>query len=389
MPDPSTSREHKRFLDTAARAALRAAGDVEPNPMVGAVIVRDGRVIGIGHHRRFGGPHAEAEALADCARRGESPAGATMYVTLEPCNHHGKQPPCAAAVIAARIARIVCARPDPNPVSTGGAAALRAAGIDVEFTSASELAVRLSDPFVKRTATGLPYVIAKWAQTIDGRIATRTGESQWISSEPSRRMVHRLRARVDAILTGIGTVKADDPLLTARGVTRVRRTARRVVIDPLLEIPPESGLVRSASQAPLTVACTEEAAESAAAARLAARGVEVLPLPGPADDLDLSRLLRHLASAHDATNILVEAGAGTLGGLLRADLIDEALVFIAPILMADEAALPAAIGKPTPALADAERFRLLRAKALGPDVVLRYGRKPGVTGDPTRAGGRA
>src|SRR5690606_21802882 len=162
-----------------------------------------------------------------------------------------------------------------------------AAGIDVEFTSASELAVRLSDPFVKRTATGLPYVIAKWAQTIDGRIATRTGESQWISSEPSRRMVHRLRARVDAILTGIGTVKADDPLLTARGVTRVRRTARRVVIDPLLEIPPESGLVRSASQAPLTVACTEEAAESAAAARLAARGVEVLPLPGPADDLDL------------------------------------------------------------------------------------------------------
>src|SRR5690606_30703987 len=108
MPDPSTSREHKRFLDTAARAALRAAGDVEPNPMVGAVIVRDGRVIGIGHHRRFGGPHAEAEALADCARRGESPAGATMYVTLEPCNHHGKQPPCAAAVIAARIARIVC-----------------------------------------------------------------------------------------------------------------------------------------------------------------------------------------------------------------------------------------------------------------------------------------
>ena len=202
--------EAREMLDLAARLAMRAAGDVEPNPMVGCVIVRPGegdlasRIIGRGHHRFFGEEHAEAEALADCCRRGQSPRGATMYVTLEPCNHQGKQPPCTDAIIAAGIGRVVCARRDPNPAAAGGEGKLRAAGIDCEVNDSSVLATRLADPFAKRVTTGLPWVIAKWAQTIDGWIATRTGESKWISGAPSRNKVHRIRARVDAIITAIG-----------------------------------------------------------------------------------------------------------------------------------------------------------------------------------------
>ena len=171
------------YLDLAARLALRAAGDVEPNPMVGAVLVRDGRIIGMGHHRKFGGLHAEREALADCRRRAEAPRGATAYVTLEPCCHHGKQPPCTEALIEAGISRVVAARPDPNPISRGGANALQSVGIPCEFTAASPLATAISDPFVRGIMHGLPWVIAKWAQTADGRLVTRPGEPRWISGD--------------------------------------------------------------------------------------------------------------------------------------------------------------------------------------------------------------
>jgi diaminohydroxyphosphoribosylaminopyrimidine deaminase/5-amino-6-(5-phosphoribosylamino)uracil reductase len=380
----SPRREHKQHLDAAARAALRAAGDVEPNPLVGCVIVDpSGRIIGRGHHRRFGEPHAEIEALADCARRGHSPAGATVYTTLEPCNHHGKQPPCTDALIAAKVARVIFARHDPNPSARGGAERLAEAGIAAEFSDASPLATRLTDPFIKRITTGTPWVIAKWAQTIDGRVATRTGQSQWISSEASRRMVHRLRSRVDAVLTGIGTVKADNPLLTARKVPRLRRVARRVVVDPLLETPATSALVRSISRggtdgggAPLTIACAEMALSLRAEARdaLIAAGAEIVGLPGQPERLDLTVLLRHLAQAHQASNVLVEAGPGLVGSLVRDQLIDEAVVFIAPMLMADEHARPLAAGHVAPWLSDARRYELVRMTRRGPDAVLVYRR---------------
>lgn len=382
----SPHRRHKHYLDAAARAALRAAGDAEPNPLVGCVIVKEGSgeggVIGRGHHRRFGEPHAEVEALADCARRGHSPAGATVYTTLEPCNHHGKQPPCTEALIAAKVARVIFARHDPNPTARGGAERLIEAGIAAEFSDASPLATRLTDPFIKRITTGTPWVIAKWAQTIDGRVATRTGQSQWISSEPSRRMVHRLRSRVDAILTGIGTVKADNPLLTARGVPRVRRMARRVVVDPLLETPVTSALVRSISRGgaaggtPLTIGCAAMAMSLRAAARdaLIAAGAEIIGLPGEPERLDLTVLLRHLAQAHHASNVLVEAGPGLVGSLARDQLIDEAVVFIAPMLMADEHARPLAAGHVASWLSDARRYELVRMTRRGPDAVLFYRR---------------
>jgi diaminohydroxyphosphoribosylaminopyrimidine deaminase/5-amino-6-(5-phosphoribosylamino)uracil reductase len=366
------------MLNLAARAALRAAGNVEPNPMVGCVLWRDGRIIGIGHHQFFGGPHAEVNALADCAHRGHSPAGATAFVTLEPCSHFGKQPPCCDALIRAQVARVICARPDPSPVSTGGAAKLIAAGIPCEYTNASPLATRLSDPFHKRITRNLPWVIAKWAQTIDGRIATRAGASQWISSEASRREVHRLRARVDCILTAIGTVLADDPQLTARGV-HLRRAARRIIIDPRLELPPASKLLQTLPLAPLTIATTRSAIEAKPdlAQSLASRGVELLPADSPGagpDEIDLRAVLSHLAHTHDATNVLIEPGPRLLGRLLEQDLADELRIYIGPLALGDELAAPAAAGRSAPALADARRFQLLRARPLGPDVRLLYRR---------------
>jgi diaminohydroxyphosphoribosylaminopyrimidine deaminase / 5-amino-6-(5-phosphoribosylamino)uracil reductase len=363
----------KHYLDRAARLALRAAGNVEPNPLVGALIVRNDRVIGMGHHRKFGGPHAEVEALNDCRQRGETPHGATVYVTLEPCNHVGKQPACTGALIAAGVSRVVIARHDPNPTAAGGAAALQSAGIEVEFTGASPLATSVASSFAKRVTTGLPWVIAKWAQTIDGRIGTRTGESKWISCEASRRRVHRLRARMDAILTGIGTVRADDPRLTARGVSRIRRTPRRIVIDPRAETPLSSALVATLPEAPLTIVF-DSSLSAGREKDLAARGVELLDAPAPAGVLDVRHALGTLAAKHTLTNVLVEAGPGLLGSLLREDLVDEAHVYIAPLLLADEHGIPVAGGLSAPTLGDAVRFRLCANRRVADDALLIYRR---------------
>jgi diaminohydroxyphosphoribosylaminopyrimidine deaminase/5-amino-6-(5-phosphoribosylamino)uracil reductase len=377
-PWESLVNEAKHMLDLAARIACRAAGYVEPNPMVGCVVVRDGRVIGMGHHMVFGAPHAEVNALADCAARGEDPRGATVYVTLEPCAHFGKQPPCVDALMTAGVARVVCARRDPHPKGLGGADRLSAAGIAFEICTESAAAVRLSDPFIKRVTTGLPWVIAKWAQTIDGRVGTRTGESKWISCEASRRRVHRTRARVDAILTAVGTLLADDPMLTARGWRR-RKVARRVVIDPGLEIADSAILLRTLEQAPVMIACADDALrqQQRKVATLTAMGVEVVALgseTGGEGEVGVDAVLRHLVAAHQATNVLVEAGPGLLGRLFDADLVDEAHVYVAPMVLGDELAKPAARGRVAERLAEAKRFTLQRSKRIADDVLLVYRR---------------
>lgn len=370
------------FLAMAARAALRAAGDVEPNPLVGAVVVRDGRVIGAGHHRRFGGAHAEREALEDARCRGEDVRGATLYCTLEPCVHFGKTPPCVDAVIAAGIVRVVIARLDPHARASGGAEALRKAGIEVEVCGRSGLARRVSEPFVTRIELGRPYVIAKWAQTIDGRVATASGESRWISGEASRRRVHRLRGRVDAIVTGVGTVLADDPMLTSRGAGRVRRVARRVVLDSRLRTPLESAVVRTAREVPTVVCCVSPAvagdSEGSERARLLREaGVEVVAFPAAGDRPDVGRVLGMLADRFDATNVLVEAGPGVVGSLLGRGLVDEVRVYIGPMVLGDETARPAACGLRVDRLGSAARLGLCRVKRLGDDVELVYARERG------------
>ncbi len=369
------------MLDLAARSAWRAVGDVEPNPLVGCVIARGDSILGVGHHRRFGGLHAEREALAACMRNGKDPRGAIAYVTLEPCCHTGKQPPCTDALIEAGIAQVVCARPDPHEESGGGAHILRSAGVGVEYTDASTEAIRLSDPFVHRVRTGLPWVTAKWAQTIDGRIATRTGESQWISSEQSRARVHRLRARVDVILTALGTVHADDPMLTPRGVRRIRRMPRRVVIDSDLDLPLDAALVRTARQAPTTVICATElmSAKITQTRRnaLAVAGVEVLGVDAgqaTAGWLDLEAALRLLVDRHETASVLIEAGPGLVGSMLEAGLINEAVVYIAPMVLGDEMAKSAAVGRVAATLGSGVGFELARVKRVGNDVELVYRR---------------
>lgn len=371
--------ESKRILDLAARLALRGFGAVEPNPMVGAVIVRDGTVIGMGHHRKFGGLHAEREALADCRRRGIDPRGSTVYVTLEPCNGHGKQPPCTEALVEAGVGRVVAARADPNPGKSGGGERLRASGIAFEFCADSLIASGMAAPFIKRVNTGLPWVIAKWAQTLDGKIATRTGESKWISGEEARRRVHRLRAKVDAVLTGIGTVMADDPMLNARGVARLRRVAKRVVVDSRLEISAESRLVNTARDVPVLVVAEEAVVNGSGAAKAAllrSAGVEVVGAAHGQRGVDLRPLLRMLMERYAVSTVMVEAGPRLLGALFDEDLIDMAVVYLAPMVVGDEQARSAAEGRVAESLADSRRFRFSRVKRVGQDLELICRRVP-------------
>lgn len=359
--------DDRRFLDLAARLALRGAGDVEPNPMVGAVLVDPGgTVIGLGHHRRFGGPHAEREALADCAGRGLSARGATLYVTLEPCRHHGKTPPCTEALIRAGIARVVAARRDPSFEAGGGEAALRGAGVEVRFSDASPLAEYVSAPFIMRTTAGRPWVIAKWAQTLSGDMRGRPDGSRWISSEAARRRVHRLRARVDAIITGMGTVLVDDPMLTARGVARVRRVARRVLVTTRAGVPEALVLTRTAAAAPVIVATCHPAPV------MPEPPLELISLPARKSGVDLAALLRELTQRHQATNVLVEAGPTLLASFFAARLVDEAVVHLAR----------GAGSTSTPVLPDgpvaeelARRYVLVRRVSVGGDAELRFLRR--------------
>ena len=312
--------EASRWMAHAARIAWRGHGGAEPNPMVGCVIVgADGRFVAEGHHRRCGGPHAEVEALR---RAGSAARGATAIVTLEPCNHQGRTGPCSLALREAGVARVLYGCPDPNPAASGGAATLRAAGIAAEHLPHPD-AERVTSPFLHRVRTGLPWVVAKWAESADGKIATRPGEPRWISGERSRAMVHRERGRVDAVLTGMGTVMVDDPLLTVRGA-RPRRTPVRVAWDPRLGMPTDRALVRTAREVPLVVACTPNALEANAihAQLLRAAGAEVI---AAADEADLMRIL----GRRGMSTVLVEAGGGLVGALLSRGLVNAAWVFTA------------------------------------------------------------
>jgi len=319
----------KQYLDLAARLALRGMGLVEPNPMVGAVLVKDGRVIGVGHHRRFGHLHAEREALESARRQGHDPRGSTLYVTLEPCSHHGKQPPCTDAIIGAGVSRVVFARADPNPVARGGAEALNAAGVPAELSTESPFATAVSLPFIQNITTDLPFVFAKWAQTHDGRLITRADEPRWITGRVARRRVHALRGRVDAVLTGVGTVLADNPRLTARDV-RTRRTARRVIIDTHLRTPPGAALFADVGRAPVHIFTSRGAAESPRAAPLRAAGAQIHVAPDAGGRLDLRHSLRALREHCTACSVMVEAGPTLLGSLFTAGLIDAAVVQTAP-----------------------------------------------------------
>lgn len=312
----------------ALTLAAEGRGYVEPNPMVGCVIVRGEEIVGEGFHEVFGGPHAEVQSLQDARIKARD---STLYVTLEPCCHQGKTPPCTKAVIAAGVKRVVAAMRDPFPqVAGGGFAELERAGIEVVSGVLQPEAEELNAPYLKLLRTGRPWAIAKWAMTLDGKIATSNGQSKWISGPESREIVQQLRARMDAIVVGRRTAELDDPLLTARlpEGQKPSRVATRIVVDSSASLALSSQLVRTAREVPLLIAAGPDA-QASQVAKLTAAGVEVLQLPGSSHQERLTQLLDELGRRR-MTNILVEGGSQLLGSFFDAGQIDEVHCFIAP-----------------------------------------------------------
>ncbi len=319
-----------RHMSRALQLARRGLYTADPNPRVGCVLVREGRIVGEGWHERTGEAHAEIHALGAA---GSEAKGATAYVTLEPCSHQGRTPPCADALIEAGITRVVAAMEDPNPQVAGeGLQRLREAAIDVTCGLMSAEAEALNPGFVSRMRRGRPWVCSKLAMSLDGRTAMASGESKWITDEPARADVHRLRARSSAIVSGIGTILADDPVLTARIESTDILQPLRVVLDPYLSTPPSARILQQSGGT--LIVCAED--EPAIREALEAAGAEVICLPGREGTIDLPTLM-DLLGDRQINEVLIETGAVLSGALLRAGLIDEFIVYMAPHLMGDQA----------------------------------------------------
>lgn len=375
----SPSDADMSYMQMALALAANGEGAVEPNPMVGCVLVAQGRIIGRGFHAKFGEAHAERMAIADCERHGNAwlLPECTAYVTLEPCAHEGKTPPCTQALVSVGVRRVVAAMLDPFPAVAGkGCDELRRHGISVEVGVYEAQARRLNAPYLKRLEHSRPWVIAKWAMSLDGKIATRTGHSQWISCEESRELVHQLRGRVDAILVGRGTVAADNPQLTARprGAEYLLRTPMRVVIDSLAELPTSSRLAQSAREIPLLLWCGPESPPKKTEA-LRSLGVEVVQSESADANMRLDELLRYLAAERHCTNVLVEGGGRLLGSLLELGQIDQCEVFIAPILIGGQTALSPIGGVGFAKVGDGSQFETIASEACGIDTRIRLRRR--------------
>jgi diaminohydroxyphosphoribosylaminopyrimidine deaminase/5-amino-6-(5-phosphoribosylamino)uracil reductase len=331
-----TDRDQKHLLRTLELAA-RARGRTSPNPLVGAVVVKNGRSIGEGFHEQAGLPHAERAALEACE---EDPSGATLYVSLEPCAHEGRTPPCTDAIVEAKIRRVVVASDDPTPKANGrGLGILRDEGVEVDVVN-GDIGARarlLNQPFRKHALTGRPQVVFKVAMTLDGKVATSTGDSKWISNEASRARAHRWRAEVDAVVVGIHTAMADDPLLTAR-VDAVARQPTRVVFDSEASLKIDSQLVASLAQAPLIIVCSRAAKRTAVSA-LESLGVDVIVATGQNEPARLESALDELG-ARGIQSVLLEGGPHLAGTFFDVGEIDEMRLFVAPIVAGGGDALP-------------------------------------------------
>jgi diaminohydroxyphosphoribosylaminopyrimidine deaminase/5-amino-6-(5-phosphoribosylamino)uracil reductase len=375
----ATDAEH---LTRAIELAEGGRGRATPNPLVGAVVVRDGEVLGEGFHAFYGGPHAERAALAACGdarRSGDereargAARGATMYVSLEPCCHHGRTPPCTDALLEAGIARVVVASDDPTEKASGrGLGILRDEGVEVVVAS-GELAARarlLNQPFRKHARTGRPHVRFKSAMTLDGKVATRTGDSKWISGETSRALGHLWRAECDAVACGIGTALADDPLLTARDVPpgMGERQPRRVVFDSEARLPVDSQLVRGAAEVPLTVVVSRAAPRTATDA-LEAAGAEILVATGENEPARVRSALGQLGAA-GITSVLLEGGPHLAGAFLDAGEVDEIRLFLAPLVLGGSAARDPLEGEGVERIAEATRALTLECERVAEDILV-------------------
>ncbi len=324
----------EKYMWMALDLAKKAVGKTSPNPLVGAVVVKEGEIVGVGYHQKSGGPHAEVYALEEA---GEKAQGATLYVNLEPCSYHGKTPPCVDKIASMQIRKVVAAHEDPNPKVAGkGFAVLQEKGIKVKVGVLEKEARKINEAFIKYMSTGLPFVTLKIAATLDGKTATRKGASRWITGEKSRELVHRLRNQVDAILTGSGSILKDDPRLTTR-LLEGGRDACRVVVDSQARIPLEAKILNLDSSSSTIIAVTEEAPADRVELLRAKKNIEVMVLPSKAGRVDLRALMQDLGQ-REIVSLLVEGGGILNYALLQEGLVDKIYYFIAPIIFGGQKA---------------------------------------------------
>lgn len=368
----------EKYMRRAIELAKKGSGHVNPNPLVGAVIVRDGEIIGEGYHECYGQLHAERNAIANAKKRGNSLEGSTIYVTLEPCCHYGKTPPCTEAIIEEKIARVVVGSDDPNPLVSGkGFQMLREKGIEVIPHFLKEECDAMNHVFFHYIRTGTPYVAMKYAMTMDGKIACYTGDSKWVTGEESRAHVQTLRNHYKGIMAGIGTVLADDPMLNCR--IEGGRDPIRIIADSHLRIPIDSQLVRTAGQQPLIVACLPDADEEKAA-QLQEKGVEVLRIPGVTtaditeeqkEVISLPVLMKELG-ARKIDGILLEGGGQLNESALQAGIVDRIYCYIAPKIFGGAQAKTPVEGQGLTRAADAWQFNRIGMQEFGQDILLEY-----------------
>lgn len=361
------SMTHEEYMHLACSLALRGMGRVSPNPLVGAVIVKDGRIIGEGWHAKYGDLHAERNALKNCRERGEDPAGADIYVTLEPCCHHGKQPPCTDALIEAGIARVFMGSGDPNPRVAGkGVQILRDHGIEVIGHVLESECLALNDVFFHYIRTGLPYVVLKYAMTLDGKIACHTGASRWVTGEEARAHVHKTRNWLTGIMVGVNTVIADDPLLTCR--TEGGRDPVRIICDSRLRTPQDSRIVKTAREVPTILAACET--DPARQKPYLDAGCRIVTVPEKRGFTNLNILMQKLGSEEKIDSILLEGGASLAWSALESGIVSRVQAYIAPKLFggADAKTPVGGIGFDTPDLA--LKLKNLRLTRLGEDLLI-------------------
>ncbi len=359
--------EDREYMLMALDLAAAALGRTSPNPMVGAVVVRDGVIVGKGYHARAGTPHAEVLALKEA---GDRAAGSTLYVTLEPCCHHGRTGPCTEAVIEAGVKRVVAAMADPNPLVAGkGLVRLKAAGLEVDCGVLEEEAQRLNEVFIKYITTGLPFVVMKAAMSLDGKIATRAGDSRWITGPEAREYGHRLRDRYDAIMVGVNTVLADNPSLTTR-LPGGGRDPVRLVLDSMARTPPGSRVINRSSVAPTIIVTTGLAPRDRVRA-LEEAGAEVLPVQAGAGGgrVDMIELMRALAG-REITSVLIEGGGQVHASALAAGVVDKVAWFIAPKLIGGREAPGPLAGRGAERLSDAALIERVSVSGMGNDIYI-------------------
>lgn len=366
---PSETK-HKKFMKLALRLARQGAGRVSPNPLVGAVIVRGATVVGKGYHGRFGGPHAEINALRQAGSRAN---GATLYVTLEPCCHYGKTPPCTDAIINSGIAHVIVGMVDPNPAVSGkGIQKLRSAGIKVEIGILEEACRSLNEAFIKYITTKLPFVTLKAALTLDGNIATATGDSKWITCEQSRSLVHKIRTQVDAIMVGSGTVRADDPQLTVRLPRLPKKTVKnplRIIVDEKLRIPLRSNVLKPELAKGTLIVTAPARANSRKARQIEAAGANILVVPLKKGLIDLKSLMKKLA-AMGIASLLLEGGSELNASALAEGLVDKIMFFYAPKIIGGRKAIHVVGGSGVQKIADAIHVTALEVKRIGSDLLV-------------------